>query len=181
MIRGLLVAGLMLFFANPSSFAGEIYTWKDQQGTVHFSDEPHTGASQVNLQSPQSYQPPASTAGSANTTASSTSATPASAEQVGYTTLKIDRPQPEETIWDNNGQVVVAVTLVPDLRSEDKLQLLLDGQPIGELQTTTTMNVSGIPRGTHQLQVQVMGGNGKVVATSDGIVFYMHHAIQKKG
>ncbi|TAL65630.1 MAG: DUF4124 domain-containing protein [Legionella sp.] len=153
--------------------SAQIYKWTDAQGNVHFSDVPHDGAEKVKINESQTFSPPKPINGNNSTlgTKDQTSNKPRS-----YTKVVISQPQNEATVRNNNGYLVVAVELEPDLTPGDNLQLLFDGAPIGEPQPNLSFQLNGIYRGEHTIAVQVLDPSGQVLNTSDSVTFFMHRA-----
>lgn len=157
---------IMLLLVLPLASHATIYKWKDSQGNEHFSDKPVKGAKRVKLPYLQTYQPIAVP----QTTATESTLSKAA----GYKSITITQPANEATIRNNFGSVAVSVVLDPTLASGDKLQLLLDGQPVGEPQQATAFNIEGIYRGTHSLAVQVIDAAGKPIGESGAVTIFMH-------
>lgn len=154
----------------------DIYKWVDEKGVVHYSDTPKPGSTPVVLPSPQSYQSdPNLKSAMGDQPQSGTPATPTRQ----YQSLKIVKPQPEETVRNNSGDVEVVVSSEPPLQAGDKLVVLLDGKAAGEPQAGTSMTLQNVDRGTHQLQIHVVDMQGKTLNTSDPVTFFMHRAIMQ--
>lgn len=94
-----------------------------------------------------------------------------------YESVRIVSPEPEEAVHDNNGNVTVAVTVLPHLRAEtgDHFIVLLDNS-VAASGSNQVFQLSSIERGSHTLQVQLVTANGTVVATSPPVTFYMWQA-----
>ncbi len=92
----------------------------------------------------------------------------------GYDVVRIDSPVAETTIHDNNGDLEIDVSVSPPLdeRKGDYFTLLLDGQVVAS-GPLTHFGLTGIDRGAHTLEVQVNSSDGKVLATSAPVTFYM--------
>ena len=84
-------------------------------------------------------------------------------------------PRSEETIHDNAGNVAVTV-IVDDGAQDAPLRVLLDGRPYGPLQHTRSFTLTGVERGEHTLQVQLIDAAGEIVASSDAVKFYLWQA-----
>lgn len=92
-----------------------------------------------------------------------------------YASVAIVQPANEETVHDNQGNVVVQVAVSPSLAPGDRVALLLDGRSVGA-QMDTTFALSGIDRGTHTLQAQIVDANGATLLASRPVTFYMWQA-----
>lgn len=91
--------------------------------------------------------------------------------------ITIASPKPEETIHDNAGNVVVAVVVRNDGAAQDAaIRVLLDGQPYGPVQHSRSFTLTGVERGEHTLQVQLIGASGNVIASSGTVKFHLWQA-----
>ncbi len=70
--------------------------------------------------------------------------------------------------------------LEPDLREGDKLNLLLDTNPVSAPQTGVTFVLSNVDRGTHTLQVQVIKAQGIVLMQSQPTTFTLQRITIKQ-
>lgn len=95
--------------------------------------------------------------------------------QGSYTGAAVVQPANEQTVHDNDGNVTVRVAVTPGLAPGHRVVLLLDGRPIGQ-QMGGTFPLSGIERGAHTLQAQVVDSNGKTLIASHPVTFYMWQA-----
>ena len=160
---------LILLSAISLSFA-EIYKWTDSKGEVHFSDKPHPGAQPVNLPPVQTYSPekiaPIKQAGSDEDQ---------SEQKNQYKFIKIVEPPNETTSRDNQGRVPVVVETSPPLKPGDKIQILLDGMPLGEPQESTSFLLNNVYRGTHTINAQIVDNKGNILLqTIDPTMLFMH-------
>ncbi len=95
----------------------------------------------------------------------------------GYDSVSIVAPEPETTIHDNNGSLMVDVSVSPQLNTKngDYFTLLLDDQVVAS-GPLPHFGLNGIDRGAHKLVVQVHSSDGKVLAESAPVTFYMWRA-----
>lgn len=164
--KTLLVSLIMVICA---SYA-QIYKWTDSQGVIHFSDNPHSGAETVKNLEVQTYSSPEP---ALSNQADKRASLERKSETAHYKEISITQPQNEETIRNNQGALSVMATLSPALFQGNKTQLLLDGNPVGSPQTQLSFQVSGIDRGSHTLQVQVLDNQGQSIIVSDSITVFM--------
>ena len=164
--KTLLVSLMMVICA---SYA-QIYKWTDSQGVIHFSDNPHSGAETVKSLEVQTYSSPEPALSNQADKRASLEKKPKAAH---YKELVITQPQNEETIRNNQGAVSVLANLSPALFPGNKTQLLLDGNPVGNPQSQLSFQLSGIDRGSHTLQVQVIDNQGQSIIVSDSITLFM--------
>ena len=164
-MRAFLLIALLILSA--SSLA-TVYRWVDENGKVHYSDEPKSNAEAVDLNE--------------NTQNSMTINTPPQAKespktesQINYS-VTIISPQEEATIRDNNGDLTVNVSVSPQLPRGAKMTLLVDGVVAVEPQTAPIFKLTGIYRGEHNLVVNLVTQNGKVLASSSPRKIFLHQA-----
>jgi len=131
---------------------------------------PMDGADEVKIAPPQTFRAPAITASSTN---SASQADDESSEALGYESLEITSPRSEETIWNTGGKVTVAVSLRPVLQMGHQIRLFMDGQQLADLPPkASSVQLSEVYRGEHQLRAEVHDENGKVLTTSKPLTFF---------
>lgn len=154
---------VLLAFAGTGAFAAEntIYRSRDAQGNVIFSDRQDEAAEAVRvprtntvplLSTPAESRPDQGDARSADV-------------ETGYQTLSIVSPQAGETIVHPTGYMKVEVAVDPPLRARHSLRLLLDGEPAG-IPQQGSMELAGLTRGEHTLQLLVADEDGNLVQES---------------
>ncbi len=94
-----------------------------------------------------------------------------------FPAVRIVAPKPEATVHDNNGHLAVTVAVSPPLRaaSGDRLALRLDGKEASG-GSGPHFELTGIDRGSHTLQAQVLTAGGRVIASSPPVIFHMWQA-----
>lgn len=160
---------LFLLLLNVSSVQAQIFKWTDSNGNTHFTDRPRPGAVEINLPASQTYTPSNQNGKNAPPEAKTGGEVDRS-----YRVLRITQPQDEATIRNNQGYVPVIVNIEPELKPGDKLQILYDGEPLGEPKETTVFALSDVKRGSHTISVQALDEEGNVLNTSKAITIYMH-------
>jgi hypothetical protein len=148
-----------------------IYKWVDENGVVHYSDQPHQNAEKLQVEGAQTYP-------------SSGARTPYGQQRHGedssrqraeepYEGCSIVQPGAEQTL-ENVDSTVVNVQTIPALRQGDRIYLSMDGQPLnGGQPTGNPFGISQLVRGSHTLSAQVRGTDGTVLCQSQ-INFYVH-------
>ena len=167
---------LCLFGASAASAAEtKIYKTVDKDGNVVFTDRPPTNddsVEEVKVAAPN--------------TADLGVATPAvdslidsqAVETFSYRTLRITSPEHNQSVRGNTGgDVEVVIEIRPQLRAEHELRLLVDGAT-EQMGRQSRFVLSGIDRGTHTLQVEVLHRSGEVLVASDPSVFHMQRYSQ---
>lgn len=167
-----LIIGVLLSL----SATAEIYKSVDESGNVVFSDRPaDADAVPVELQQPTTYTPRKLPTTRGQTAPEEEAETPKPAAS-SYTRVEIVSPEQDETIRDNTGQVAVSIALQPRLRPGHSLTLVMDGAVLVENLKTTSLPMSNIDRGSHELRVLVMDDQGREVGSSEPVTFHLHRA-----
>ena len=73
----------------------------------------------------------------------------------------------------NAGSLAVRVRVDPELQEGHRLQLLLDGVAQGSASRKPEFRLENIDRGTHSLQLQIVGEEGGVLFTGPASTFHL--------
>lgn len=92
-----------------------------------------------------------------------------------YDSISITQPSKDQTIFDNAGSVEVRLSVSPQLRSADRVALLLDGREVA-VRGALRFRLSGIARGEHTLEARILDGDGNVLIRSATVVFNVWQA-----
>ncbi|WP_318496262.1 DUF4124 domain-containing protein [Photobacterium leiognathi] len=167
----------LIWTVTSSAQASTIYSWTDENGVVHFTDQPQT---------PDATAYPLSVtevSGNIEQTADIIAAQTTDVAVVEepaktITTVSLVSPMHEQTIRNNEGIINIHAVTNSKLNNQTQAQLVLDGVVKGDPQTELTWTLDNVDRGSHQLQIQLVKG-GKVIASSDSITVYLHRATVK--
>lgn len=159
--------GFSVLIASNPGYA-IIYKWADNHKCIHFSDSPHKGSKPINLSTLQHY----SSLPSVHQNTQSDAKRPDINETMSYA-LTIIQPENKTTIRNTAGLVSLMVSVQPNLKKGDKLQVMVDGSPMGNAQASTAITLRHINRGSHVLCVQRIDATGVIRAISHPISFYM--------
>lgn len=162
-IAVLLAAGAVL---------AQAYRWVDEDGVVHFSDRPEPGAERIQL--PESPAPGPAPASRSTTTSSAAAATVSEPEEepVGYETLEITTPGPEETLWNIEGVLNVSLNLQPGLQPGHQVRVFFDGEQ-RLMSRSASFQIDEVYRGVHNIQVEVVNETGALMIRSQPNRFYV--------
>lgn len=142
----------------------------DENGVVSYTDAPVSECENpVRLRGYSRYSPRPFESSTAN----GTDGEDAADAEKPYTGLRIVQPANDATIRSNAGKVSVQMTLEPALQAGHKIQLLVDGNPLGEPIAASDMVLSGVERGTHQLSARVVDGKGEVKGNMNTVTFHL--------
>jgi hypothetical protein len=161
----------LMSIACSLAVAGTVYKWIDENGVVHYSDQPHPNAQKIQVQAAQTYKaPPADTAATPDTLAPA----PPESASGSYRGCAVVQPQDDST-FANMDSLTVVVQTDPALRPGDQIFVTLDGQALnGKAATGGTFTISPVERGTHTLQAVVRSADGAVLCQAQGVTFNVH-------
>lgn len=157
-------------FVAGTATAGEVYRYTDEQGRVHYTDEPppayEDSAEKVELDGIQTYTPQR-----AQTKPREPEREPDVEATRRYESVTITRPSNEQTLRDPQPTLTVSVQTTPPLRTKlgHQLRYFFNGKPVGAATTATSRTIPDVYRGTHTLQVIVVDRGGRQVAQSPTI------------
>ena len=110
------------------------------------------------------------------TTVAATDAAVSRATSV-YRSIVIEQPARGATVFDNAGDVDVAVAVSPELDTAagDRIALILDGRT-ASVSDATRIKLSGVVRGKHSLEARVLDSGGNALLSSGPLSFHMWQA-----
>ncbi|GAB5381454.1 MAG: hypothetical protein Alis3KO_34260 [Aliiglaciecola sp.] len=148
--------------------ASELYKIVHEDGTVTYTDKPTKGAVLVDLEKTNSATMPA-------LVDSKTQQLPAKRvdKALPKYQLTILSPAKEETIRNNLGKVTVTGQLDPV--GNGKFELYLDGQLV-QTSPAPSFQLQDVVRGEHSIQIKFIHHTGKILASSEPRVFFVHQA-----
>lgn len=162
-MRNLLFCSLMLLSLHAPA---QVYTYIDSEGNRVFTDKPRAGnAERVEL-APSNSMPTIQTP-----SAPAVKTPPEPAQR--YNLLRILVPQPDATIRDSAGNLIVSVSNEPKLFPQHSYRLLLNGVQAGEVGTSPVFPLENIDRGTHQLAVEIIDPQGRIIERTPPQPFHM--------
>lgn len=144
-----------------------VYKWVDENGVVHYSDQPHENAEKVQLKAPQTYTAPKTPAESPQP------ARQAPKPTYSYQSCAISEPTNDQ-VFTNTSEVTAGVTVQPTVRPGDTAVVTLDGQRVpGVPANGGQFTISPVDRGTHSIQMTVQDPSGATVCTSPAVTFHV--------
>jgi hypothetical protein len=148
--------------------AATVYKWVDENGVVHYSDQPHENAQKVELKAPQTYSAPKGPTGPAQPTRN-----PVPKTASAYQSCAVSEPASEQ-VYENTSTVTAGVTAQPGIRPGDTAIVTLDGQRVpGVPANGGQFTISPVDRGSHSIQMTVQDASGATVCSSSAVTFYV--------
>jgi hypothetical protein len=169
--RILVLASCLLAFASQAQQSTkELWTWRDANGVVHFSDTPGPGAKRVDLvvtgpPSGGATQQPAATARAV--------VQPPVAPGVTYSLLEISQPENDASFFDADATVAVRIRSEPALAEGDTLRLFLDGIRVEGADNSFDYTFENLDRGSHSIMAMIRDARGNEKIRSQPVVFHM--------
>lgn len=155
---------VILCLVSAGLSATTLYKVVGKDGSVTYTDVPRPGATPVVLGNPNiadsSSQP-------------KTRPTPPKTVQVNYPDYQLTMTSPENgaTIRNSLGQINVSASLAP--QGAGQFQLFLNDSLI-ETRATPFFQLENIDRGEHHIQIKFLHNSGKILASTDRRVVYLH-------
>jgi hypothetical protein len=157
----------LMSLACTVALAATIYKWVDEDGVVHYSDQPHENAQKVELKAPQTYSAPKTAAPAQFPRTPGTKSAPV------YQSCSVSEPTSEQ-VFMNTDTVTAGVTIQPTVRPGDTAVVTLDGQPVpGVPANGGQFTISPVDRGQHSIQMVVKDPTGATVCSSQSVTFYV--------
>lgn len=168
-MRIMLTLSLLLsVLLSSMAVADTVYRWVDEHGKVHYSDTPVKNA--------EVFDSKDNTHNEVKVNHGTISSTDAEPEAPIPYQVSIISPKEDATLRDNNGEFSATVAVSPKAPKGALLQLLLDGNPYGQAQSSNTFKLKRVDRGEHQLMIQLLTQNGKLLASSPSRRVFLHQA-----
>ncbi|HCM46659.1 MAG TPA: DUF4124 domain-containing protein [Colwellia sp.] len=169
MIKLLLLTLLGITLAAPvHPKSSKIYVWRNEKDILVFSDSPRADAEEVKTKPGNIIQL------STSIDTEVLDITPQ--EMLEEYEIVINTPKNNATIRDNTGSIYISGGIKPRFKTGLEVQLLLDGKPHNKPQTHSMFSLRDINRGEHTIKMLLLDEEGKVIASSTSVTFYMHRA-----
>jgi len=145
---------LLALLALALPVRAEVYTYLDRDGNRVFTDRPAAGNAQRLEMAPSNAMP----------------APPTPVQRLSpppvlppyYTLLRIIVPEPDVTLTNGTGDVIVTASSEPGLQPGHAYRLQLDGKPAGEGRSPV-FPLTNLDRGTHTLAVEILDAQGRIL------------------
>jgi hypothetical protein len=148
-----------------------VYKWVDENGVVHYSDQPHANAEKVHVAAPQTYK-----AGQYDTAPAAAPGAPAANSGPAYQGCAVGQPS-DGSEFANLDALNILVRTDPQLRPGDQVFILLDGAPVNNgAPTGPLFTLTPVERGSHTLQAVVRDAGGELLCQTPGVRFEVHQA-----
>ncbi|MBI2379682.1 MAG: DUF4124 domain-containing protein [Gammaproteobacteria bacterium] len=170
MPRFLLLFALLLPLTAP---AKTVYKYYDADGNVVFTDQPVPGAEKFTISEPQVVGSPERAARPMPVLPAMPDADAGAVDLVPYSQFKIRAPTPDQVFRDVK-DVLVSLSIMPRLQKGHKVQVYLDGKPVGSPKPSPQFALPGVERGSHTVEARILNEQGRMVVSSGAVSFHMH-------
>ncbi|CAM4043841.1 DUF4124 domain-containing protein [Ectopseudomonas alcaliphila] len=158
----------LLFITQVAS--AQVYTYIDAEGNRVFTDKPRSSSAERVMLAPSNSMERSQP----KPTERLAPAPAASKPTVHYQVLRILVPEPDASIHNGSGNMIVTLNSEPGLLPGHSYRLLLDGEPQGEISRSPVFSLQHIDRGTHQLVAEIIDSAGLIVERTPAQPFHMH-------
>jgi hypothetical protein len=160
----------LVLLTMASGVSATTYSWVDEQGVVHFSDMPHEGATEIQLDKAQGY--------SISRQSMSEKKPAAEAGKFQYDSVEIVSPYEEEVLFNIETRMSMQVAITPALRPDHFLRLQIDGKDVTDKPVRSrSFQIDGVFRGTHTAQLTVVDADGNTVQQSGARTFHIRQNV----
>jgi hypothetical protein len=173
----LLLLTSLLYIFSPLVFSAnmKIYHWVDNEGNVHFSDTAAPGTEEIQVKNNNLLPIDKENVENPDGIINELFFDEEDQNVITYQAT-ITSPEDDKPLRSNSGTIDIHVATEPEKENAQKLQLYLDGKKLGSPQISPTMRALNIDRGTHQVQVELLDENGKVLAKTQIVTVHLQRA-----
>ena len=150
--------------------SAQVYTYIDAEGNRVFTDKPRSSSAERVMLAPSNSMERSQP----KPTERLAPAPAVSKPTVHYQVLRILVPEPDASIHNGSGNMIVTLNSEPGLLPGHSYRLLLDGEPQGETSRSPVFSLQHVDRGTHQLVAEIIDSAGLIVERTPAQPFHMH-------
>lgn len=173
---------LLMSFFQQETYAQEVFKWVDPDGVTHYGDESRTvrqnGAKPINIDTPKkigtvNVTPPSYTPQKINVRNNNNDA------NTNYI-ISIVSPTQNQQVRANTGTMNVVTSITPRPKTDFSLKVFIDNSLYASANNTNRIELQGISKGEHTIQVKMVQKNGKIFASSTNKFVVLRAQIRKK-
>ena len=178
-----LAFSLILVSAVSASEKKKLYKWTDENGNVHYSDEPHAGAEEVEMKQVPAIKmvPPKVKPIELDDLEDSRQSNSDDQRAPGkpYSKLALIEPEADGVVRNNASTVSLKAAVEPGLLDGHRIRFYLDGKAVSNSNTEMSVEVSDVEYGPHSAKFTVVDEKGKEVQSSKSVSFQLLHVINR--
>lgn len=166
-----LLALLLLCLLLPTQAA--VYSYVDKEGNRVYTDQPPKGvkATKVPVTTPNNLNQQGQPTRKLSPTPPPVAKAPKGAP-FRYQMLRILVPEPDATVIDQQGQLIVSLVSEPELQPGHSYRLLLDDKEAG-VGRSPVFPLGNLDRGTHSLVAEILAADGSVLERTPAQPFHL--------
>ena len=151
-----------------------VYSYVDKDGNRVYTDQPPKGvkATKVPLTTPNNLNQQGQPTRKLSPTPSAPTVQTPRAAPFRYQMLRILVPEPDATVIDQQGELIVSLVSEPELQPGHSYRLLLDDKEAGAGRSPV-FPLAGLDRGTHQLVAEILAADGSVLERTPAQPFHL--------
>ncbi|KTT12691.1 penicillin-binding protein [Pseudomonas oryzihabitans] len=163
---------LLLCVLTPARAA--VYSYVDKDGNRVYTDQPPKGvkATKVPVNTTNNLNQQGQPTRKLSPTPTTPVAKTPKAAPFRYQMLRILVPEPDATVIDQQGQLIVSLVSEPELQPGHSYRLLLDDKEAG-VGRSPVFPLDGLDRGTHQLVAEILAADGNVLERTPAQPFHL--------
>jgi len=160
-----------------------VFVNQNSNGGIEYTDTPTDTSQKIDVPAVNSIstsKPAAPTAPATPTTPPAPSSAPsqpaadaAISTDSTYQSFEIASPKNEENI-QNQAVISVSMTADPNIKAGDKIQLMLDGKPVGTPVSALYQELGLVERGAHTLYAEIINSQNQAIKRSSSLTIYVH-------
>lgn len=155
----------------------QVYKTIAPDGSVSFSDTPTDNSQSIRVKPITTVPALTPIKKNEETADSHNNTSPGQSENV-YNSFSFIQPANNSSFHSGSGTVQIILNLEPNLQSNNKVKILLDGKPVA-IKQSMTHTLNNIDRGTHTLTGQVLSHDNKILK-STSTSFTLHRPSIKR-
>lgn len=161
----------LLAIASPIAVSESIYKSKDSFGNTIYSDKPLDNAEKIQLPKLQTFTPVQVPAGKPEQSK-------AQKDTIIEYKISITSPVQGQTFLHDSNHIPVKINLEPTLDSKHRLRILVNNEIYSNNQQHPFFKVENLPRGQHQIQVEVIDlESQKIIIQSNSVTIFQKRPI----
>lgn len=155
-----------LLIVSVAAGAAGLYKIVDEKGNVTYTDQPPADSKtdEVKLK-------PINSVPAVRPTKKISPET--SVEFSGYSVASVASPRPDQIVSNEQLNLVVQLTLEPQLQEGHLVQFIYDGSPRGTPVAATSYAIGDLYRGAHSVSAQVIDATGAVLIAAPPVTFHV--------
>jgi len=144
-----------------------VYKRVNPDGSVVYTDQPIEDAEVMKVPKGSTFTMPSGSTSSR----SSSSSSQRDVDTAIYQSLVITSPKNDEAIRSNEGRVTALANSDPTIQKGHSFRWTMDGRVLQQEISSPVLQMTSVDRGSHNLEVAIVDAEGKVVISSEQIVF----------